>query len=142
MHDQIYKQMVHAGAAHIFEDKYCLDKVGNIIPESSPDVYGDPAKSIMKNAALIVHMDATGRNTSQTKDSKIDGERHMVHVGDVACATGLVRSYHFMTLPFILGNGEPVCCAVIIVQKTMTPEIVTGLKLWHLEGSIEDRDYF
>ena len=121
----------------MFEDKYCLDKVGNIVPNNSPDAYGEKTKFIMKNAALIMHMDETGKNISQTKDVKIGGEHHMVRAAEVAYATGSGSCCHFTMLPFILKNGEPVCCIVIIAQKTMTPEIITGLQPWHLEVSIE-----
>ena len=38
MYDQIYELMVYAGTADIFEDKYCLDKVGSIVADNSPDV--------------------------------------------------------------------------------------------------------
>ena len=58
----------------------------------------------MKDDALIVHMYETGRNTLQTKDGKIGGEKYMFPKDDMAYVTGYDSSCHFKKLTDTLSS--------------------------------------
>ncbi len=114
MYEKVYETMVmiEAGIAEVVEEAIQCEA-------------GLPTKYVLTQPEYLLFVNETGCNTNQLNDGKVGGELFIMpkNIGDAAAPAGATTDIHFTVLPFMLGTGEPVLCAITVRSEHYISEI-------------------
>jgi hypothetical protein len=81
-----------------------------------------------------------GDNTSQKKDGNIGGEKFMVASDQRALIRSSFSDCHFTVLGFTAGDGNPVCCVIILSGTDLKANHIMGVQPWiPVEGDVTEQ---
>ncbi len=106
MYENVYNTMVEAGVAEEVSEEIKYET-------------GLPSKFKLTRPEYVVFVDETGCNTNQLNDGRVGNEKFILPKQDseFGAPIGATTDIHFTVLPFILGTGEAVMCAVIFKSE-------------------------
>jgi hypothetical protein len=79
---------------------------------------------------MVVFVDEVGSNTSQEGDGAIGGELKIFAKGLVPRESATINNHHFTVLGFTAATGEAIMCAIIVLGKSLKPEVVTDIDVF------------
>jgi hypothetical protein len=112
MYENVYETVVEAGIAEVVE-------------EAIQHEAGLPTKYVLTQPEYLLFVDETGCNTNQLNDGKVGGKLFIMtkNIGNAAAPAGATTEIHITVLPFMLGTGEPVLCAITVRSEQHISEI-------------------
>jgi hypothetical protein len=129
MYDGIYSQMVKSGIAVELPNEEMVTLDGTIM-KNEAESYDRKMKYLLTRLDYVLFVDEVGCNTSQKSDGNVGGEKFVIHEDQCTLLLSLFQDCHFMVLGYTNGQGEPVCCVIILASNEVTAKYIMGLQPW------------
>jgi hypothetical protein len=127
MYSEVYEVMVDSRVAIKLDEEVHVDVNGNIVQENG---FGRKNKYLVTKPNYILYVDEVGDNTSQINYGNVGGAKILVAADERALIWSSYSDTHFTVLGFTAGNGNPVCCVIILAGSELKANHVMGLQPW------------